>query len=131
MRRFPSTLARRLLLAALLPAAALAGASIAQAQGRQDFELVNRTGYEIREVYVGATRSTEWGRDVLGQGVLPANARRQIRFSARTRDCMFDIKVVYSDDDSTAEWRNLDLCSISRISLFWDSKRQVSRAEWE
>lgn len=124
---FLAAASRRLLPALLLCLAALP----ALAQGRQDFTLINRTGYEIREVYVGPTRSDSWGRDVLGDGVLPANARREIRFSARTRDCMFDIKVVYSDDDSTAEWRNLDLCTISRISLYWDAKRQVSRAEWE
>jgi hypothetical protein len=120
-------LARRLML--LLPLCA-AAASPALAQGQQDFTLVNRTGYEIREVYVGPTRSSNWGRDILGEGVLPANQRRDIRFASATRDCAFDIKVVYSDED-TAEWRNLDLCKISRVSLFWDATRQVSRAEAE
>ncbi|WP_241748935.1 hypothetical protein [Teichococcus aerophilus] len=127
MNGLSAALARRMML--LLPLCA-AAVTPAMAQGQQDFTLVNRTGYEIRELYVGPSRSSNWGRDILGEGVLPANQRRDIRFSSGTRDCAYDIKVVYSDDD-TAEWGNLDLCKISRVSLFWDATRQVSRAEVE
>ena len=59
---------QRHLLAAL--GLALAMPSMAEAQSRLDFTLVNRTGYEINEVYVGPTSSSSWGRDIMGQGTL-------------------------------------------------------------
>jgi hypothetical protein len=108
---------------ALLPLA-LAGA--AQAQGRQDFVLVNRTGYQINEVYVGPTSSNSWGRDILGNNVLADRQTFNVRFGNRTQACQWDIKVVYDDGD-TSEFRQVDLCSVSRVSLFWNRQAGTTR----
>ena len=40
-------------------------------ESKQDFKLVNKTGYEIKEVYVSPTKATDWQEDILGEGVLP------------------------------------------------------------
>jgi hypothetical protein len=116
---------RRAVLAtiALLPLA-LAGA--AQAQGRQDFALVNRTGYQINEIYVGPTSSNSWGRDILGNNVLADRQSFNVRFGSRTQACHFDIKVVYDDGD-TSEFRRVDLCMVSRVSLFWNRQANATR----
>ena len=45
--------------------------------------------------------------------------------------CHFDIEVNYHDDDSTAEWGDVDLCKYEAISLYWDHKKQVTRAVGE
>jgi hypothetical protein len=37
----------------------------AVAQGKQDFSLVNQTGYDISEVYVSPANSSDWEEDVL------------------------------------------------------------------
>ena len=108
---------------ALLPLA-LAGA--AQAQGRQDFALVNRTGYQINEIYVGPTSSNSWGRDILGNNVLSDRQSFNVRFGSRTQACHFDIKVVYDDGD-TSEFRRVDLCTVSRVSLFWNRQANATR----
>ncbi len=74
---------RRLFLAALA-AASLAIVSDAYSQAQQNFTLINRSGQQIDEVYVSATSQNEWGRDILGDGVMPSGTRRNITFpSAR------------------------------------------------
>ncbi len=40
---------------------------VAAQQAKQDFVLVNRTGYELLHVYVSPNRSNDWEDDVLGQ----------------------------------------------------------------
>jgi hypothetical protein len=117
---------RRTIIAAA--AAAVAGLlpTLAHAQGRQDFALVNRTGYQIDEVYVGPTSSPNWGRDLLGQNVLANNQVFNVRFGAATSECMWDIKVVYNDGD-TSEFRRVNLCQVSRVNLFWNRQAGTTR----
>lgn len=100
----------------LLVAVLAAGVAQAANAGDQDFKLVNKTGYDIREVYVSATRSNRWGRDVLGTGMLHNGNQIPIKFAPTNKTCVYDIRVVYTDDD-TAEWTEFDLCTISRISI--------------
>ncbi len=113
---------------ALLAMTGLIGlaAAPAMAQGQQDFTLVNRTGYTINEVYVGASSSSSWGRDLLGQGVLQHQRTLNVRFGRNTRECNWDIRVVYDDGD-TSEFRGVDLCSVSRVTLFWNRQANQTR----
>jgi hypothetical protein len=105
----------------------LAGFGVAHAS-EADFKLKNRTGYQIDEVYVSPHASSRWGRDILGRDALADGEWVNITFPHGNNACHFDIKVKYHDDDSTAEWGNVDLCQYETISLFWDAKRQVTRA---
>ena len=116
---------RMLMLAAASFALGMTGS--AQAASDQDFTLVNRTGYEIDEVYVSNSASRNWGRDVLGQDVLPNGRQTDILFPAGTRGCDWDIRVVYSDRES-AEWRRVNLCSISKVTLYYDRRAGTTRA---
>ena len=43
---------------------------LAFAQGKQNFTLVNQTGYDISEVYVSPANSSDWEEDVLGEDIL-------------------------------------------------------------
>ena len=110
-----------------IAAAALIATSAPAFAGDQDFKLVNKTGYAINEVYVGPVSSSSWGNDIMGTGTLNADASVNITFTAPGSVCRWDLKVIY-DDKSSAEWSNLNLCSISSVTLYWDSKNQVSRA---
>ena len=109
----------------LMAAAGLAYASDA------DFTLKNKTGYQIDEVYVSPHSHDNWGRDRMGEDALADGERVDIKFPHGGTACRFDIKVKYHDDDSTAEWGDVDLCRYNAISLFWDAKRQVTRAVGE
>ena len=112
----------------LLTAAALASFAAAPAiAGDQDFTVINKTGYQIDQVYVSAVGTKSWGNDIMGRGALADGAGVDITFAHGASACKWDMKVVYNDGD-TAEWGNLDLCSISKVSLFYDRKAGTTRA---
>ena len=116
----------------LLPLAAtllLATAGLACASDA-DFTLKNKTGYQIDEVYVSSHATKNWGRDRMGSDALSDGETVDIAFPHGGGACKFDIKVKYHDED-TAEWGNVDLCQYNAISLFWDAKKQVTRAVGE
>ena len=104
-------------------AAALAIAGPAGAQeAKQDFKLVNKTGYELKALYVAPSKSDDWQEDVLGQDVLADGQAVNIHFSPKTKTCHFDLKVTYSDDDSNAVWEKIDLCTVEKITIHYDRK---------
>lgn len=107
------------LLAGLAPVAAFAG--------NQDFKLINKTGYQIDEVYVSRVSSRNWGTDVMGTDSLEADQSVNITFNAPGNVCQWDLKVKYNDGD-TSEWTNLNLCNITNITLYWDRKNNRTRA---
>lgn len=116
----------------LLPLAAtllLATAGLARASDA-DFKLKNKTGYQIDEVYVSSHASKNWGRDRMGSDALADGESVDIAFPHGGSACKFDIMVKYHDDD-TAEWGNVDLCRYAAINLYWDAKKQVTRAVGE
>jgi hypothetical protein len=98
--------------------------------GSQDFSLVNRTGYQIDEVYVSRSSSRQWGGDVMGRDALDDGERVNVTFNAPDGVCNWDLKVKYNDGDE-ATWKSLNLCSISKVTLFWDKKSEVTRAVTE
>ncbi len=122
MRRF-------LLLGSVLGAAFAVQTGSAQA-GQQDFTLNNRTGYQIDEVYVSRTSSRNWGGDVMGSDALEDGRAVNITFTAPGSVCRWDMKVKYSDGDE-ATWNNLNLCDITKVTLFWDRKNETTRAVTE
>lgn len=120
----------RLATAAATAALSFLLAGAAQAQGRQDFTLINRTGYQIDQVYVSSSRQNSWGPDVLGRGVLVNNGSVNITFPQKSSECMWDMRVVYNDGDRS-EWRQLNLCRISRVTLYWNRREGTTRAVTE
>ena len=114
--------------AAALLSLSLAGT--AAAEGKQDFSLTNRTGYTIDQVYVAPSKSDEWEEDVLGRDVLGDGERVDISFHRKQKSCQWDLKVVY-DDGEEAEWYGFDLCSVSKIKIFYKEKSGETWAEYE
>ena len=105
--------------------AASALATFAHA-GDADFTLVNRTGYEIREVYISPARANNWGRDRMGDGTLENGKSKRFEFRERAA-CKQDIKVVFEDDKSEVTWENVDLCELDKITIRYNrSTREVS-----
>jgi hypothetical protein len=106
----------------------LSGAALAQ--GQQDFTLKNGTGYTISEVYVAPTKSNDWEEDVLGRDVLPHGEEVEIVFSPSENVCYYDIRIVW-DDDAEADWRQFNLCEVSRITLYYNHGTNETTAEYE
>lgn len=93
-----------------------------------DFKMVNKTGYQIDNVYVSVASSNSWGSDIMGKDAVPDGTTVNITFPHGGSACKFDIKVKYNDGD-TAEWTNVDLCQYETISLFWDGKQTRAMGE--
>lgn len=116
------------LAAALWLATPLAAAA---AEAKQDFSLINETGYDIKSVYVSSHRTDKWEEDVLGDDQLDDGAKVNIHFSPKTKTCKFDLKVVYEIDDSSAVWKNIDLCTVSKITIRYNKKNDKTSAEFD
>jgi hypothetical protein len=110
--------------------AALTGSAQAE-DAKQDFRLVNKTGYEIKEVYVSPSKSSDWEEDILGDGVLDDQSGRDIHFHRAAKSCHWDLKVVYTVDSSNAVWNDIDLCSVEKITIHYDKDADKTTANFD
>jgi hypothetical protein len=117
--RLPQIFARRRTawlgaVAALLGLVAVTAAVPAAAQSNDpSFNLVNRSGQTINEIYVSSARQRDWGRDWLGQSVLPNGQSWPVRIPAG-QDCENDIRVVYANG-SAEERRRVNTCNLTDV----------------
>jgi len=118
------------LVAVFAAVVALAGPAAAQ-DAKQNFKLINKTGYELKALFVSPSKSEDWEEDVLGQDTLGDGQAVNVHFSAKVRTCKWDLKVVYSDDDSSAVWNNIDLCSIEKITIKYNRKSDTTSASFD
>lgn len=124
---------KNFVMASLVSLAALTAIAspVSAEEGKQDFELVNKTGYDISHVYVSPAKSDDWEEDVLGKDVLSDGDEWEIKFERATKTCKWDLKVVYADDSSSAYWRAIDLCKISKITVKYNRKSDTTSADFE
>lgn len=113
---------------ALLAMLFAGAATVAWAAGKQDFDLVNKTGLTIDKVFVSPHDGDDWEEDVLGQDTLGNGQKVHIRFHRATKTCKWDVKVVFSDGED-AEWEDFDLCEASRIIIKYDRKSGEASAD--
>ncbi len=90
----------------------LAGLAPAMAQGDPSFNLVNRSGQTIQELYVSSTQVNTWGQDLLGQNVLANGRSFPVRLPSG--QCTNDIRVVY-DGGRSEERRSVDTCQVNEV----------------
>jgi len=100
--------------------AALCLLSLPAIAADQDFKIFNKTGYQIDEVYIGPHSSSSWGDDIMGRNSLVDGAVLNVSFPNRTSACSFDIRVKYNDGDE-ATWDSVNLCQVSRVTLYWQN----------
>lgn len=113
-------------------AAGLAVASPAFAQdAKQDFTLTNKTGYELKEIYVGPSKSDDWGNDIMGDNTVPDGSSVNIHFQPKVQTCKWDLKVVYTVDSSKAIWYDIDLCTVDKITIRYDKDKDKTSATFD
>ena len=100
---------RRLLPAALLVLAALP----AWAQDNPSFNVVNRTGAPIKEVFASPAGVANWGRNRLAAAAVPPGANAPIRLPA-DGNCIYDVRVVYANGQSD-ERRGVNTCGLDNL----------------
>ena len=97
-------------------------ASMAMAQGKQDFTLHNNTGVEIHALFISPNSADEWEEDILGQDTLANEESLEIHFGRKEKAKLWDLKIV-DKEGTSIEWENLNLLEISEVTLhFKDGK---------
>lgn len=96
--------------------------------GPQDFTLHNATGYDIAKVFVSPMSTNSWEEDIMGRDVLSKDDNVKINFAPSTDHCQYDLKVIYTDNESAA-WTNINLCTVSNITLHYDRSAGSTSAE--
>ncbi len=96
-----------------------------------DFDLVNRTGYDISDVYVAPSKQREWGDGLLEGEILKNGETVEITFDGNEKVRKWDIYVTWEGYDSSEDiyWTEFDLSVISEITLFYDAKTGKSWAK--
>jgi hypothetical protein len=105
--------------------AAIPGAASA---GALDFTLVNFTRFNLYAVYVSPHDSAGWEENVLGNDQLYDGNTVRIRFSPEERAVMWDLRVE-DEYGNNAEWKNLNLREISKITLRTGGDVVIAEAE--
>lgn len=121
----------RMWLGSLALSATLSMSAAAWGQAKQDFTLINKTGYALSEVYVSPSKAGDWQDDVLGQDILGDGQKVDISFERATKTCNWDLKVVYEDDDSTAVWQKIDLCTVGKITIKYNRTTDTTSATFD
>ena len=115
-------------LRALLCGLTLCALAHPAAASDQDFQILNKTGYQIDSVYVGPHSSSEWGRDIMGRDSLSDGEAVNITFPNRTSACSYDVKAAYNDGDE-ATWDSANLCKVSKVTLYWRNGKTRAATE--
>ena len=118
------------LLAACSPGDGAGGGDARAFAGALDFTLVNFTGVTIRSVYISPHDSAGWEEDVLGRDILLNGGTVSISFSPEEQAVRWDLRVE-DPDGNNAEWRNLNLREISKVTLRLSGDRKAVIAEAE
>lgn len=91
--------------------------SSASAQGKQDFDLVNKTGFAIKEVYITPHSADDWGDNIFdADAPLKVGETTTIQFSRKEKAKLWDLMVVDAAGNKF-EWENLNLLEISEVTL--------------
>lgn len=95
------------------------------------FLLINGTAYPISQLAVSETDFNFWTPNVLRPPSIKAGERRQVTFNAPTTYCQADLQVGFADGGTPAVWRNLNLCTLSRIKLVYDRTTGMTTASYD
>ena len=98
-----------------------------------DFTLVNKTGYDIKQVYIGPSSNKDWTDDmeVLKGRAYKDGTPLDIKFHPKTTATRWDIKVEWADGDAPVEWYEMNLTKIEKITLKYDRASGKTTAETE
>jgi hypothetical protein len=118
------------MLRSLMVAALSLGAGDVFAQ-ETSFLLINATGYPISQMSVSESDFNMWTPNVLRPPPIKAGERRQVKFNAPTTYCQADIQIGFADGGTPAVWRNLNLCTLTKIKLAYDRGTGMTTASYD
>src|SRR5256885_8657992 len=98
-----------------------------------DFELVNKTGYDIKALYIGPSANKDWTEDmeVLHGRTFANGSSLDITFNPKARAERWDIMVEWVGEYDNDQWLNLKLTEISKVTLTYNRKTDETHASIE
>ncbi len=95
-----------------------------------DFTIVNKTGYDIKALSIGASGTGEWTKDdeVLKGKSFKNGESYDIKFHPKATAAKWDIMVTWADGSGSEEWLNLKLTEIEKVTLIYDKEKDVTKA---
>ena len=110
-------------------AAALVFPGAAQALNL-DFELVNGTGWAIKEIYISPATVNSWEENVIARPMADGEAY-DISFHPDADVAEWDMKIVWVEEGEDVVWKGLDLSKISKLTLRYNAETNETGAEAE
>lgn len=103
----------------LAGAAFVAGVTLATQASAWDkhVEIVNSTGYQLRELYATNSGSPYWGYDHLGRYYIAPGSSYSIDFNDGSGRCLFDFKAVFEDGTSVVR-NGVNVCQITSYTYY-------------
>lgn len=97
-----------------------------------DFELVNGTGWAIKEIYISPAAVDNWQANILAElGPMGDGQSLPLKFSPDANTAKWDMKIVWVDEGEDVVWQNLDLSNISKLTLRYNADTDETSAETE
>lgn len=95
-----------------------------------DFTLVNKTGYDIKQVSIGPNGDKDWlPEDEVLKGRKFGNGESlEIKFNPKATAKNWDIMVEWADGTGTEEWLNLNLTEIEKVTLVYNKEKDETSA---
>ena len=121
---------KSILTAAAMAIVAFAGPALAQ-KAKQDFVLINQTGYDLEEAYISPAKTNNWGPDVFSHKILKKGMQIGVHFNPTVQTCFWDIKLVYNADHTPHVWSGVDLCKLASITVMYDAKTNTTNATFK
>jgi hypothetical protein len=83
----------------------------------RDFTVVNNTSIVLTNVYVSASDTSNWGKDIMGRDVLNPTETVDVNFSDYDGStCLYDVKVT-GQQGQTGLLYKVDLCSTNTVTF--------------
>ena len=95
-----------------------------------DFELVNGTGWAIKEVYISPATANDWQENILSEPMADGESGK-VTFNPEAEAENWDMKIVWVDEGEDVIWKNLDLSKISKLTLRYNADNDETTAEVE
>ena len=105
------------LLLGLVVAVATLSASSSYAQDNRNVTVVNGTGYGIKFLGFNNPGDNDWSDNEIG-GVMANGGSQYVKFNNADKGCIWNFRISWADPGyPDVLWRNVNLCSIDKITL--------------
>ena len=79
------------------------------------FKLINTSGYTLVRFYASPANQENWGRDIFGDATLESGFSSFITVPGNTTQCVFDFRMIFSDEDVLYD--TVNLCEVGQYTI--------------